>query len=437
MASLPSDTIRDAGLVRGIGPLALTAAFVGILLGSGLFTVPAAMAAAVGSYAPLAYIACAAAVGAVMLCLAEGASRVPTSGGVAGFVGAAFGPYWGFLTGAFTYASALLAAGAVAAAAADVIGTAVPAIAAGPVRAITIIGWFFFLAAVNITGVGFAARFTALATSIKLVPVVLLVGVGLWFVEPANLTLPLPAGGADFGRAAILGIFLFTGIESSLAVAGEVRNPSRTIPRAVIGAVVGYAILCVIVQVIAQGLLGGALGTSVAPLADAGARVSPLLGLILGTGAAISMLGWTTSDALSSPRILFALSRDGFLPVVLGRTHARTHAPWIASLAHAALAAGIAVSGSFAALAIISTLVCIILYLLGCAAAVKLRRDDVAHAGPPVRIPGLTAIALVGAATMIWVAFQSTRAEAGGIALFFLAASLLYRLRRQPAFVSV
>ncbi len=424
---------RDSGLVRGVSPFALTAAFVGMLLGGGLFTIPAAMAAAVGSYAPLAYVACALAVGAVMLCLAEGASRVPTSGGVAGFVAAAFGPYWGFLAGAINYASALLAAGAAGAASADVISTAFPALASGPVRAMAIFAWFLGLAAVNIAGVGIAARFVAVATSVKLIPLILLIGVGIWFIEPANLTLPLAAGSADFGRAAILGIFLFTGIESSLAVSGEVRNPSRTIPRAVIAAVIGYAFLCVAVQLIAQGLLGDALGASVAPLADAGARIAPLLGLILGAGAAISLLGWTASEALSSPRMLFALSRDGFLPQALGRVHSRTHAPWVANITHALVAAGLAVSGSFASLAIISTLVVLLIYLLGSAAAVKLRVQDVAHAGPPVRIPGLPAIALIGAAAMIWVGFQSTRAEAIGIAVFVIAVSLLYYFRRQKA----
>ena len=92
-ANLDIPKTRDAGLVRGVGFWALTGAFVGILVGSGIFNIPAPMAAAVGPWAPLAYLACGMAVGAVLLCFAEAASRVPTSGGVAGFIGAAFGPY--------------------------------------------------------------------------------------------------------------------------------------------------------------------------------------------------------------------------------------------------------------------------------------------------------------------------------------------------------
>ena len=437
MAASPSPTTtRDAGLVRGIGPWALTGAFVGILVGSGIFNIPAPMAAAVGPWAPLAYLACGLAVGAVMLCFAEAASRVPTSGGVAGFIGAAFGPYWGFLTGVLNWAAAVAAAGGIAAAITDVLGTVIPAFATGPVRAAALIAWFAALAALNIAGVGIAARVVAIATSIKLLPLALFIGVGVWFIDPARLVVPLAAGHADVGRAAILGIFLYTGIEASMAVSGEVRDPSRSIPRAIIGSVTGYALLCIAVQLVAQGLLGTALGTSVAPLADGIGTVAAPLRLVLVVGAVISMAGWTASDALSSPRMLFAMARDGFLPAAVGRLHSRNATPWVASIAHAAIAAGLAVSGSFAGLAIVATLIVIIVYVVGCAAAVVLRRRNVALAGTPVRIPALTGFAIIGSAAMLWVGLQSTRAEAIAIAGLIAVTTLVYWLRRQNALAS-
>jgi amino acid transporter len=429
MASTPANS-RDSGLVRGIGPVALAGTFVGMLIGSGIYNVPAPMAAAAGSYAPLAYLACALAMGAVMVCFAEAASRVPTAGGVAGFVDVAFGPYWSFLVGLFVWVSVVLAAGGILAAATDIIGAAFPAVAAGPLRALAIIGWCLGLALVNIRGVGFAARIAAIATSIKLLPLLLFIAVGIWFIEPAKLVLPLAAGSADIGRAAILGIFMFTGLEASLAVSGEVKDPAPTIPRAIIVAMLGYSLLCITVQVIAQGLLGNALGNSVAPLAQAMAQISAPLGLVLGAGAVISMLGWTASDALSSPRQLFALSRGGFLPEPLGRLHARNHTPWVASLTHAGIAAGLAITGSFGSLAVLATLFSVLVYVIGSAAAVKLRRDNVATAGPPVRIPALPWLAIIGSAAMLWVAAQSTQEEAIGIAVFIAAASVLYWWRR-------
>ena len=165
-------TTESSGLVRNIGPVALTATFLGVFIGSSIFTLPAPMAAAVGSFAPLAYLACALAVGSVLMCFAEACSRVPVAGGPQGFVEAAFGPYWGFLTGAFNWASAVLGVAGVAAAAADAIGTILPALAQGPVRSIALIGWFAALALVNLRGVSFATRFVALVTSIKRIPLV-------------------------------------------------------------------------------------------------------------------------------------------------------------------------------------------------------------------------------------------------------------------------
>lgn len=438
MTAIPAATARDAGLVHAVGPLALTGAFVGILIGGGIFTIPAVMAAAVGSLAPVAYLGAAIAVGLVMLCFAEAASRVPTSGGPYGFVAAAFGPYAGWLTGALNWASPVLTAGGIAAAAADAAGTVFPALAAGPVRIVAIIAWFALLATVNLAGVGLAARFVAIATGIKLVPLAVFVAVGIWFIDPANLTLPLAAAtagvdvGTQVGRAAILGIFLFTGMEATLAVSGEVRNPSRTIPRAILFALLGYAILCVTVQLVAQGLLGNALATSKAPLADAMATIAAPLKLLLVVGAVLSMLGWTASDALSSPRSLFAFARDGLLPAALGRVHPRTHAPHVAIVVHAGIAALLAATGTFAALAVLATLLTLLVYILGCAAALKLRRDGIALAGVPVRVPALGLVAAAGTAIMLWVAAQSTAAEAIGIAIFIAVVSLLYRFRRRP-----
>jgi APA family basic amino acid/polyamine antiporter len=435
MASTPAPAaIETSGLVRSIGPVALTATFIGVLMGSGIFTLPGPMAAAVGSYAPLAYLACAIAVGSVLICFAEACSRVPAAGGPQAFVEVAFGPYWGFLTGAFNWASGLLGVAGVAAAAADALGTAIPALAGGPVRNLALVGWFAILALINLRGVGFAARVVALVTSIKLVPLALFVGVGIWFIAPGNLTLPLISGGssADIGRAAILGIFMFTGVETALAISGEVRDPARTIPRAVIAALAIYASLCIAVQIVAQGLLGAALAGAVAPLPQAMALVSAPLGAIVAAGAVISMLGYTAGDSIGSPRMLFAMARDGFLPRALGRVHPRSHSPWVASFTHAALCAGLAVSGSFTALATVATLACVMVYFIGCAAALRLRARGVATAGTPVRIPALSLIAAIGIGSMLWVTAQSTGAEAIGIAVFTLVASLVYRFRRVP-----
>ena len=120
---------RDQGLVRGIGIVAFAAAIANEVVGSGIYRLPASMAAAAGTAAPLAYLFCLLAMGAIVLCFAEAGSRVPTSGGPYGYVEAAFGPLAGFVAGVLVWFSSVLACGGITAAVADLAGSAVPALA--------------------------------------------------------------------------------------------------------------------------------------------------------------------------------------------------------------------------------------------------------------------------------------------------------------------
>ncbi len=423
---------RDAGLVAGIGLGGLVAACIAFLIGGAIFTVPRDIAAAMGAWGPLAYVAGAATIGAIMLCLAEAAARVPTSGGVYGIAAMAFGDYWGWLVGALNWASAVLSNGAIAAAAVDAAGTLVPAVATGAGRALAIVGLYLVLVAVNLRDVGTASRFVSFATMVKLVPLALFVIIGAAFVAPANLTAPLPAGHADIGRALLLALFTFTGMESALAVSGEVRDPARTIPRAIGIALAAGAGFYIAIQTVAQGLIGPALASAPAPLAAALASIAPGLGVMMAVGALISMLGYVASDTMCSPRFLFAAARDGFLPASFGRIDARHHVPRAAVVTHAAIGAALALSGSFQSLVIASTLITLLVYVIGCAAALRLRLRNVELAGPVTRLPGLWPAAAVAFAASAWLAAQSTRAEAVAITALILAVSLLYLLRRKP-----
>ena len=115
-----SDCERDAGLLRAVGPTALAASLVGQIVGGGIFALPAALAANLGVYAPLAIIGCGLAVGAVAICFAEGGSRVATSGGAYGYIEVAFGPLVGYVAGTWLWVGNVLACAGIAAALAEV-----------------------------------------------------------------------------------------------------------------------------------------------------------------------------------------------------------------------------------------------------------------------------------------------------------------------------
>ncbi len=119
---------RDEGLRRGIGTFGLAAATVNAVIGAGIFSLPAGMARAAGPYALIAYLLCALAMAAVVLCFAEAGSRVPTSGGPYGYVEAAFGPLPAFVMGVLLWLSAVLASGGIAAGLADALARFVPSL---------------------------------------------------------------------------------------------------------------------------------------------------------------------------------------------------------------------------------------------------------------------------------------------------------------------
>ncbi len=411
---------RDAGLAKTIGTFGLTASIVNSVVGAGIFVVPASMAMAAGAHAYLAFLACALAMGMVVLCFAEGGRRVPTSGGPYGYIDAAFGPLAGSVAGTLLWASDVLACGSLLAALAAGLASVVPAAWAPVTRVAVTLGTLGALVAINVRGASSGARFVALATLVKILPLLLFIVVGAAAMHPANFTTTNPESTQGFGRAVILAMFTLTGMETALGASGEVSHPARTIPRALISAMLFVSVLYVAIQLIAQGVLGAALSSSATPLADAMGRVNPVLRVVLLSGATISTLAWIGSDILGSPRFLFAMARDRLLPAVLGRIHPRTRAPYVAILAYAAIAATLALSGTFAELAVLATLTSAALYLAGCAAVWKLTRRDAGAASGLAR-RWLPIAAMSGIASMTLVIVLGTWTE---IAALFCAIAL-------------
>jgi len=203
-------------------------------------------------------------------------------------------------------------------------------------------------------------------------------------------------------------------------------QPNRTIPRALLLAIGAATALYLAIQLIAQGILGSALGTSAAPLADAMARIGPGLRMALLAGAALSMFGWLGADILASPRILFAIARDGRLPAVLGRLNPTTHTPNVAILTYAATAMLLAITGTFAELAVLSALASAVLYAYVCLAAWRLQQRGIALAGTPLNFRGLKLAAITGIAGMIVMIALASATEIAGLVLLLGLSVLLY-----------
>jgi len=427
---------RDAGLLRAVGPWALAASTVCNTVGSAIFVVPAALAASVGIYAPLVLLACALATVAVAICFAEGGSRVATSGGTYGYVAAAFGPLAGSVAGWLAWLGNILACGGVAAAVADHVVSLLPASIKAVAHVLVIVAVITAIAWVNLGGVARGMKLVNASTLLKLLPLAVFLLVGATAIDGSHYTQTVSPDTAGLGRALILAVFAYNGMETSLAASGEVANPSRTIPRALMLAMLLVTVLYVSVQIVAQGILGPALATSTVPLADAMSRISPALGLLMLAGAVVSMFGLMSIELLGGPRFLFAFARDGLLPAALGRVHPRTHVPHVAIVCHALIAIVLALTGTFVELAILSTLAVAVLYASASIAAWQLARRGVAENGTPLNFRGLTAAMIVAVVSMTLLVALASRVEKLGLAAAIaasVAGYLVSRTMRRPA----
>jgi amino acid transporter len=414
--------------VRSIGTVAFAATIVNVVVGTAIFTLPAAVAMAAGALAPLCFLLCAVLMAGVVICFAEAGSRVPTSGGAYGTVEAAFGPAAGYVTGALLVVTSVLSSGAIAAAVAGIAGGVAPALAGGGPRIATILAIYTLITVPNLRSVHATASLVTAATVLKLLPLVLFVLLGLltWnHVPPPSCAAP-PVTAAGFGRALILTLFAFEGMETALMNSGEVRDPNRTVPRALFLAMIFVLVLYLGVQLSAQHLLGPGLAFAAAPLADAAGQVSPIARtLLLGAGG-VSMLAWMASDVLGNSRMLFAFARDGQLPNWFGDLHPRLHVPVNAALSYVCVGAVLALTGSFQELIVLSSLGTVVIYALACGAALRLHNRRVALAGKPLGFKGLPVAAGLGLIGLLALVAQAQWVEIAGTAAVVAASLGLY-----------
>jgi APA family basic amino acid/polyamine antiporter len=419
-------------LQRVIGVRGLAAAIFNITVGAAIFVLPAHVAGQLGAAAPLAYVICAVATALVALCFAEAGSRVPMSGGPYAYVEASLGPYVGYLCGVLLWLGITLAMAAVATVFRDALTGLVPALAGTVPRAAVLVALLAALAVVNMRGAALGSRLSGISILAKLVPLLAFVVLGLPHVRAENLTFSSWPPLATLGESGLLLMLAFFGMESALQVSGEVTNPARTVPRAIALALGGVAFLYIAVQVVAQGVLGNALATpeaARAPLAAAAEQFAGPAGagLIL-SGMIISTFGLMTAAMLSTPRTLYALARDGFLPRSLAIVHPKHHTPHVAIAVQAIIVCVIALTGTYVRVALVADVAILLVYLACCVGAWRLRRLDVGAESKPFLMPAGGVVPWVAAALIVGLlaraqaeAWLLTGAVAAAASLLFLA----------------
>jgi amino acid transporter len=143
-----------------------------------------------------------------------------------------------------------------------------------------------------------------MTTAAKLAPLILLIVLGIPAVRGANVAWGKVPPAASLARASAFLVFAFLGVEAALVPSGEVRNPARTVPRAVFLAMLAVTVLYLAVQLIAQGTLGATLAASETPLADAaGIALGGWGRTLILTGAIVSIFGFICTAVRSQDRV--------------------------------------------------------------------------------------------------------------------------------------
>jgi basic amino acid/polyamine antiporter, APA family len=429
---LPASPVSPSR-VLGVGGVAF-ASFNNIV-GAGIFGLPALAAAALGPAAVLGYIISTIVLGLVGLCLAEAGSRVTEAGGPFAYATVPFGPAIGGMVGTLMWVSCVSGSAAVANLWIETLASAWPNLGTTGPRFALILAFYAGLALVNVRGTRQGSRLSVAMALIKTVPLVGIVLLGLMAIDPANLRwthVPTPAA---LGNATVLLFFAFTGIESGLYASAEVRNPERTIPRAILLTAVVVVILYLGLQVVAQGVLGARLPVATAPLVSvAEILLGPWGSALMILAIVLSTSGYLVADALCSPRALYALSVRGQLPRFLATLHPRFGTPASAVCLYLAFCALLAISGSFKSLALLTSAATLVVYGVCCLGVLRMRALKIEQAGTPFRAPGGPLVPLAATVLIGWLLSSLSRDELIAAVAFTAVTAIAYaahaKLRR-------
>jgi amino acid transporter len=405
------------------------------VIGSGIYLLPAAAAAVLGAASLPAVAAAGVIVALIVLCFAEAASYFREPGSAYLYTRAAFGDFIGFQVGWMSWLTRVAALASLSVGFAQALSFLVPSAGTGLGRSITVSTLLLTLTAINIAGVKGGVRTASVLVIGKVLPLMVFIFVGIFYISGPTLRGQEATVGGGFGQAALLLLFAFAGFENTAALAGEYVHPRRDVPFALIAQITIVVLVYLGVQAVCLGVLPD-LGNSRTPLADAAALfLGSWGGWLLTAGGVLSILGTHSNTILAGPRYLFALAHDGFLPRALAAVHPGTRTPAAAIALQTMIALPLALVGGFEELATLSVVSRLATYF-GTAAAVPVLRRKLQAPEGSFRLPGGALIPVVACGLALALGASASRQDLIGAAVALGVGALLYlasAIRRLPA----
>jgi APA family basic amino acid/polyamine antiporter len=206
------------------------------------------------------------------------------------------------------------------------------------------------LTIINCLGVRFGGRTQSVLMVLKIAAIAALIGFGL-FAAPIEMSplAPIRDSLTDFGGALVPVLFAYGGWQTANFIAGEMREPRRDLPRALLFGVAGVVTLYTLVNIVCVRVLGaqGLAATSTPATAIMRTALGPRGVSFIAAAIAISTLGFLSQSILTAPRVYFAMAEDGLFFRAVARVSPRTHVPIIAIVLQSVWTMVIALSGRY------------------------------------------------------------------------------------------
>jgi basic amino acid/polyamine antiporter, APA family len=420
------------GLRRALGFWEVTAGGVGIIIGAGIYVLVGEATAQAGEAVWVAFVLAGILSALTALSYCELASMYPSAASEYAYTRHAFPERFAFLVGWVMIGGLIVAAAAVSLGFARYLGHFLPL--TGQIGAFALLA---LVSAIAATGIKQSARLTLTLSLIQIGGLVLIIAIGADHVGTVNLLDKRVAGGGILGAAALV-FFAFIGFDEVTTLSEETRNPSRTIPRALLTALGISTVLYVAVAVSAVSVLGAeALGASQRPLTDVMAHA--LGGRSADVVAAIAIISTTNTTLLAitaASRVAYGMASAGALPASLAAVHRRRQTPVRAILLAALAAAAFTLLGDLTLVASVTDFAVYAVFLAVNATVVVLRLRAPATARPfriPVSIGRVPLVPILGfAATILMVSQLEPRALLIGAALMGAGVAMAFLVRRKP-----
>lgn len=412
-------------LTRSISKWEMVLLFINGIIGAGIFGLPSKVFKITGVYSIAAIAVCAVAVFFIILSFAEVSSRFDKTGGPYLYAHSSFGPLPAFLTGWLLFLTRFITFAALVNLLITYLAVFSPWFLQPSSRIISIVCITMLLAYINHIGVKSSTRVNNVLTIAKLLPLLLFIIVGLFYIQPANFEITEVPGFSSFSSAVLLLVFAFGGFESVLVNSGEVKNPAKNLPFALLLSITAIAILYILIQTITIGTLS-TIGSSDKPLAEAaGSFIGKPGATIIAIGALFSITGTLNAIMLVGSRVPYALSEQKQFPKIFSYLHPQFNTPTWSLLLFMFITILVSITNSFIYAATISAIIRIMIYGIVCIALIKLRKKKENQTGY-FKVRYGKVVAIVGLLITCWLLSSSKLNEIRDVSIASAIGLIIY-----------